>query len=95
MSVFAELGRSEFRKFGSVRVRFRLFEPFGFFDLPRPGSEGPFGLGGSAEGRTEKRLRFFGFPSRDQSVSVAHNPLVPGSSPGGPTNFHKIIALWR
>jgi len=37
-----------------------------------------------------KRLRFLYFLKSLQLVSVPHNPLVPGSSPGGPAIDHKI-----
>ena len=53
-------------------------------------------FGGSVEGHTEKRLRFFSFLQPYQSVGGTHNPLVPGSSPGGPTTSHRthgVIAL--
>jgi hypothetical protein len=86
---------SEFGSVGSVGVRFRSTEVFRFFDLPHPFSVSTFGFGCSAEGHTEKPLRFFSFLQQQQRVSGTHNPLVPGSSPGGPTISIKFMALCR
>jgi hypothetical protein len=41
-------------------------------------------------------LPFFYFLQHNQVLPGAHNPLVPGSSPGGPTMVFKGLgALWR
>ena len=44
-----------------------------------------FGRDCGSGGTPEKRLGFFGFLARIRWDTVTHNPLVPGSSPGGPT----------
>ena len=54
-------------------------------------SVGTVGSGGTPE----KRLGFFGFLSKIRWDTVTHNPLVPGSSPGGPTisiGIHRVMS---
>jgi len=43
--------------------------------------------------RQVKRVHYLGFTTHKQIDSGTHNPLVPGSSPGGPTTFHKFQGL--
>ena len=52
-----------------------------------------FGRDRQSEGAPKKLLCFFGFLPRSRCDSVTHNPLVPGSSPGGPTISHRIHQL--
>jgi hypothetical protein len=44
-----------------------------------------FGTERSSGGTPENRLGFFDFQEQMRCETVTHNPLVPGSSPGGPT----------
>ena len=75
---------------------FGFHKPFRFFDLPASRSESPttgFGIGSVGIGPTVKTL---GILQLTGPVRGTHNPLVPGSSPGGPTISHKnhrVMAL--
>jgi hypothetical protein len=60
----------------------------------RPFVRDKFGTERSSGGTPEKRLVFFGFLARVRWDTVTHNPLVPGSSPGGPTislGIHRLM----
>jgi hypothetical protein len=64
---------------------FGFHKPFRFFDLPTTRSESRlrrFGIVSVGVGSAEKTLRILQLAD---PVRVPHNPLVPGSSPGGPT----------
>ena len=76
---------------GSARFGFRSTEPLSFFCLATPSSASWFGFGRSAEIPSEKQLRFLIFLTHKQRGWGTHNPLVPGSSPGGPTIFIRFI----
>ena len=86
-------------RFGFRSGRFERFGPrsvsvpctFSFFYLQYPARYSRFGLGSSAEGPTEKHLHFLIFLAEHQRGSGTHNPLVPGSSPGGPTICIRFI----
>ena len=61
----------------------------------RPSTRDRFSPDRSQRGTPEKRSEFFGFLPRSQCDTVTHNPLVPGSSPGGPTislGNHSVMA---
>ena len=82
-------------RFGEVRFGggsdFGLYKPFRFFDLPSFRSESPttgFGMGSVGVGSTEKTLGILQLTGPDRGT---HNPLVPGSSPSGPTIFINFI----
>ena len=93
---------TDFGKLGPVRS-FRTRNsmcPVGFSashaPCYRPGARDNFGRGCGSGGTSKKLLCFFGFLPRSQCDSVTHNPLVPGSSPGGPTISHRnhhVMAL--
>ena len=71
-------------RFGA-RSDFGLYKPFRFFDLPASRSESPiiwFGIGSVGVGPTVKTLGILQLTGTERGT---HNPLVPGSSPGGPT----------
>lgn len=54
-----------------------------------------FGRFGPSDGFREKPLRFFCLVNNELPLRGAHNPLVAGSSPAGPTNPIAFNALWR
>ena len=62
----------------------------------RPDVRDKFGRVRRSGGTPEKRFGFFGFLTPRQYGMVTHNPLVPGSSPGGPTiskGIQQLMAL--
>ena len=72
---------------------FGFHKPSPFFDLTASRSESRLrrlGLGSVGVGSAEKTLRILQLAG---PVRVPHNPLVPGSSPGGPTIFYQIHSL--
>ena len=48
-----------------------------------------FGRDCGSGGTPENRLGFFDFQEQKRWDTVTHNPLVPGSSPGGSTISHR------
>jgi hypothetical protein len=77
----------------AIRTR-NSMRPFNFSPGHAPGFllsvRDKFGRDRQSGGTPKKLLSFFGFLPRCQCDSVTHNPLVPGSSPGGPTISHRI-----
>jgi hypothetical protein len=70
-------------------------KPFRIFDLPATRSESrqnqvrhTVGRNRRSVGPPENGLRFVSFLPHKQSVTDPHNPLVPDSSPVGPTILH-------
>lgn len=53
------------------------------------------GFGRPTEGAPEKRLGFLTFVTHKKKEWGAHNPLVEGSIPSGPTILTKFMALWH
>ena len=79
---------------GSVSSVAQLDVPDQFFsEKSAPGSDSvrdKIGRGNRSEGTPEKRFGFFGFLQQKRWDSGTHNPLVPGSSPGG-----RAISPWN
>ena len=60
----------------------------------RPSVRDTFGRDRSSDWTPENRSVFFDFQDQKRWDTVTHNPLVPGSSPGGPTisiGIHKLM----
>jgi hypothetical protein len=90
---------TETRQFGPVRsvrtrnsmdrIDFSVRRASGF----RSGVRDRFGRDHSPRGTPKNHFGFFGFRGEFQSDSGTHNPLVPYSSPGGPTDLYRIHSV--